>query len=125
MKSMIRNNKIFWSITFVVIIWGFISPFIDFFTIIQTFFLAIPFAIILFISILFVIIGLIREGLKFFKKPFVKYLLMIPIFILVQIISELSVREIQLFRINETVKELNEIKSQTNDYPYVFKKELD
>lgn len=117
-----RSNTIFWTITLVIIICGFISPFVDFFTVIQAFYLTIPFAIILVISILIVIIGLIRTGFKFLKKPFVKYFLIIPIFILSQILSMLVVREVQLIRINQSVKELNEIKSQTNDYPYIFEK---
>lgn len=117
-----RANQIFWSITLAIITLGFISPFIDRFTIIQVFFLTIPFAIIFLISILIVIIGLISKGFKFLRKPFVKYFLIIPIFIVSQIVSILIVREIQLFRINENAKELNEIKSQTNDYPFQFEK---
>lgn len=90
----------------IIIILGIITPFIDYAVIIQMFFLIIPFAIILFISIVNFIFNLIEYKKEVFKKKSTVLLSLLPIFLISQLISSFTVDRIQRFRSNIIIKKI-------------------
>ena len=97
-----------------VIILGLITPFIDSFVVIQMFYLLIPFGIILIFSLLIFVINLIKLHKKIFTKKSTFLALIIPIFLLSQVISTVSIDPIQRFR---SQKIINELEKKHSDYP--------
>ena len=89
---------------------GIITPFIDYFVIVEMFFLLIPFGIILFLSLIVLIINLIKYKKEILKQTSTKLILIIPLFLLTQITSGFLVYKLQSFRserINNLLEEKN------------------
>lgn len=86
-----------WKISYViVIILGFIFPFIDFLNILEMFYLLIPFGIIVIVSFSILIFSIFFKNLNS-KKSFL-FFLIIPAFIGMQLLSGFVVDKIQRLR---------------------------
>lgn len=107
-----RNKKI---VLFIIIIIGIIVPFIPSLTVIEMFFLLIPFTLIFIVTLIYLIISLINENVDTSKAFFVFSIL--PIFIITQILSGLTVDKIQRVRSNRIISELELIKSENGILP--------
>jgi hypothetical protein len=107
-----RNKKI---ILFSVFLFGLIVPFIPSLTVIEMFFLLIPFAIIFVVTLIYLIASLLNEKMNFYKALFAFSIL--PTFIVSQIISGFSVDKTQRFRSNQIIAELEKVKFETGILP--------
>ncbi|WP_088656332.1 hypothetical protein [Geofilum rhodophaeum] len=101
---MIKNWKKY--ILLVLVLFGLILPFIDYLTIIEMFFLLIPFAIIVGASFIYWIVSLFNHKLN--SKQSFYFFLIIPIFILTQLFSAFSVDRVQLIRSIKIIKAVEE-----------------
>lgn len=101
---MIKNNMKF--ILIALFLFGLILPFIDYLTIIEMFFLLIPFAIITGASFIYWIVSLFNQKLNS-KKAFY-FFLIVPLFVLTQLFSAFSVDRIQLMRSKRIIKAVEE-----------------
>ena len=94
-----------WKYVFIVLmVVGFILPFIDYLTIIEMFFLLIPFGIIVIASLIYLIVSLFIEKLDTRKSLY--FFLIIPVFALSQLFSGFSVDKIQRYRSTKIINEL-------------------
>lgn len=107
-----RNKKI---ALFIIILIGIIVPFIPSLTVIEMFFLLIPFAVIFVVTLIYLIISLINENIHTGKALFIFSIL--PIFIISQIVSGFTVDKIQRVRSNRIISELKQIKSENGILP--------
>lgn len=96
----IKNNKKYILLAF--LLFGFILPYIDFLTIIEMFFLLIPFAIITGASFIYWIVTLFNQKLNSSKSFY--FFSIIPLFVLTQLFSVFSVDRIQLMRSKKVIK---------------------
>jgi len=105
-----------WKYLFIlVIIIGLIVPFVDYFTIIEMFFLLIPFGIIVSVSFVYWIVSLFNAKMNSQKSFFI--FLIIPLFAFAQILSGFSADKIQLYRSNRIIADIEKIYITTNEYP--------
>ena len=107
-----RNKKIF---LISVLSFGLIVPFIPSLTVIEMFFLLIPFAIVFVVTLIYLIVSLLNKQMNSRKALFVFSIL--PTFILVQILAGFSVDKIQRFRSEKVITELEKIKNETGVLP--------
>ncbi len=107
-----RNKKI---ALLIIILIGIVVPFIPSLTVIEMFFLLIPFAIIFVVTLIYLIISLINENIDTGKALFIFSIL--PIFIISQIVSGFTVDKIQRVRSNRIISELEQIKSENGILP--------
>ncbi|MCL6293719.1 hypothetical protein [Jejuia spongiicola] len=110
-----RNKIVLLSI---VILLGFLFPFISYFVIIEMFFLLIPLGVLFVISAIYLVISLLKKSFNN-KKAFFVFSI-IPIFILSQIISVFTVDKIQKLRSERIISEIEKTKSQTGYFPEEF-----
>jgi hypothetical protein len=106
------NKKI---ILLIVLLFGIIVPFIPSVTVIEVFFLLIPFAIIFVVTFIYLIVCLLNEKMNSSKAIYAFSIL--PIFIASQLISGFSVDKIQRLRSNQIIAELEQIKLRTGVLP--------
>lgn len=97
-----------------VIILGIITPYIDYFVVIQTFFLLIPFIGILLFSLILFITNLFKNRKNVFTLKSTKIITIIPLFLLAQIISVFIIHKVQRFRSEQIIENL---KSNYKYYP--------
>ena len=107
-----RNNKI---VIFLIIIIGFVVPFIPSLTVIEMFFLLIPFAVIYLLTLIYLIISLLNKNLNTQNSLFLFSIL--PIFIISQLTSCFIVDKIQRLRSNYIITEIEKLKSETGILP--------
>ncbi len=98
----------------VIIILGIITPFVDYFVVIQMFYLLIPFGIILIFSLFVFIANLIKYKKHICKQNSTIIISLIPIFLLTQVISTFVVDKSQKIRCENIIKSLNQ---QSKNYP--------
>ncbi|MCW3161797.1 hypothetical protein [Chryseobacterium oryctis] len=102
-----KNKFQIWKLLFsLIIVFGFVTPFIDNFVTIQVFFLIIPFGIILIFSIIIFIVNLFKFKKEIFNQSSMKLILVIPIFLLCQIVSSFTVNKIQKIRCEKIITKL-------------------
>ncbi len=94
-----------------VISLGIITPFIDYFVVIQMFFLLIPFGIILMVFLILFIINLIIHKKEVFKVRLIRILIFLPIFLIMQITSVFMVDKIQRLRSEQIITKLKNNKN--------------
>ena len=102
-------------IIFSIILIGIIVPFVPYLTVIQMFFLLIPFAIFFVVTLIYLIISLLTKNANTQKALFV--FSMLPVFILSQLLSGFTVDKIQRLRSNRIISEIEKIKSETGNLP--------
>lgn len=107
-----RNKKIF---LISVLLFGLVVPFIPSLTVIEMFFLLIPFAIVFVVTLIYLIVSLLNKQMNSRKALFAFSIL--PTFILVQILAGFSVDKIQRFRSEKVITELEKIKNETGVLP--------
>lgn len=107
-----RNQKLALSI---IILIGVMVPFIQYFVIIEMFYLLIPFAIIFIATLIYLIFSLLNKDFSS-KKGFFIFSI-IPIFILSQLASGFIIDKLQRFRSNRIISEIENIKVETGLYP--------
>ncbi|WP_073153730.1 hypothetical protein [Mesonia phycicola] len=107
-----QNKKI---ALFIIILIGFIVPFIPALTIIEMFYLLIPFGIVFITTLIYLIVSLLNKNMDSRKALFVFSLL--PIFILAQILSGFTVDKVQRFRSENIISEVENLKTETGVYP--------
>ena len=107
-----RNKKI---ALLIIILIGIVVPFIPSLTVIEMFFLLIPFAVIFVVTLIYLIVSLINENIDNGKALFIFSIL--PIFIISQIVSGFTVDNIQRVRSNLIISELEQIKSEKGILP--------
>lgn len=107
-----KNKKI---TLLIIILLGIIIPFIPYLTVIQMFFLLIPFAIVFVISLIYLIVSVLNKNLNTQKALFVFSIL--PIFIISQILSGFTVDKVQRLRSNRIISEIKTLKSETGNLP--------
>lgn len=98
-----------------IIIIGIVFPFIDYLTIIEMFFLLIPFGIIVIASLIYWFVSIFNEKLN--SKNAFYFFLIVPVFILSQLFSGFMVDKIQLFRSDRIIAEIEKQHKTTNEYP--------
>lgn len=90
-------------------LFGLILPYIDYLTIIEMFFLLIPFAIITGASFIYWIVSLFNSKMNSRKSFY--FFLMVPLFVLTQLFSVFTVDRIQLMRSEKVIKSVeNKVK---------------
>lgn len=105
-----------WKILYaIVIILGIIFPFIDYLTVIEMFYLLIPFRIVVIVTIIFWIVSLFYKTMDS-KKSFLVFLV-IPVFILSQILSAFTVDKIQRLRSEKIIKVIEEKIKDNEEIP--------
>ena len=107
-----RYKKIF---LISVLLFGLVVPFIPSLTVIEMFFLLIPFAIVFVVTLIYLIVSLLNKQMNSRKALFAFSIL--PTFILVQILAGFSVDKIQRFRSEKVITELEKIKNETGVLP--------
>ena len=107
-----KNKKI---TILIITLLGIIIPFIPYLTIIEMFFLLIPFAIFFAVTLIYLIISLLNKNLNTQKALFVFSIL--PIFVLSQLLSGFTVDKIQRIRSNRIISEIEKLKSETGNLP--------
>ena len=113
LKEKLKNKSKLWALIFLTItVVGAVTPFIDYFVVIQMFYLLIPFGIILIFSALTFVINLIKFKKNVFKQNLTLYALIIPIFLTSQIISTFFIDKIQRFRSEKIISKLEENQSE-------------
>ena len=100
---------------FIIILIGIIVPFIPSLTVIEMFFLVIPFAIIFLVTLTYLIMSLLNKNLNIRKALFVFSIL--PTFIISQIASGFTVDKIQRLRSNRIITEIEKLRSETGILP--------
>lgn len=99
-----------------MIILGIIIPYIDYFVVIQMFFLLIPFAGILLCSFVLFILNFIKYKKAVFNLTSTKIITLLPLFLLMQTISTVIVDKVQKFRSEQIIFSLeNNKKSYPNE----------
>ena len=96
---MIKNWKY---VALALLLFGLILPYIDYLTIIEMFFLLIPFAIITGASFIYWIVSLFNSKMNSRKSFYI--FLIIPLFVLTQLFSVFTVDRIQLMRSKKVIK---------------------
>jgi hypothetical protein len=109
---MSRNKKIF---LISVLLFGLVVPFIPSLTVIEMFFLLIPFAIVFAVTLIYLIVSLLNKQMDFRKALFTFSIL--PTFILAQFLAGFSVDKIQRLRSNQIIADLEQIKNETGVLP--------
>ena len=99
----------------IIILIGLVVPFIPALTVIEMFFLLIPFAIIFIVTLIYLIVGLLNKKLNNRKAIFVFSIL--PIFIISQLVSGFVVDKIQRLRSSRIISEIEQIKTETGTFP--------
>ena len=113
LKEKLKNKSKLWSLIFLTItVVGAVTPFIDYFVVIQMFYLLIPFGIILIFSALTFVINLIKFKKNVFKQNLTLYALIIPTFLTSQIISTFFIDKIQRFRSEKIISKLEDNQSE-------------
>ena len=114
---MIKMRKYLkWKYLFTLVtIIGLIVPFVDYFTIIEMFFLLIPFGIIVVASFIYWIVSLFQSKLNSRKSLYL--FLIVPTFVLAQLLSGFMVDRIQLFRSNRIIADIEKHYTTTKEYP--------
>jgi hypothetical protein len=107
-----KNKKI---AILIVVLLGIIIPFFPYLTVIEMFFLIIPFAIFFAVTLIYLIISLLNKNLNTQKALFVFSIL--PIFVLSQLLSSFTVDKIQRIRSNRIITEIEKLKSETGNLP--------
>jgi len=110
-----RNQILFLIIVFLL---GLVVPFIPALTVIEMFFLLIPFAVVLFVTLIYFIVSLLNKAMDSRKAMFA--FLILPTFILAQLLAGFSVDKIQRFRSKRIIVELEQIKIKTGNFPEEF-----
>ena len=100
---------------FVTVIAGLIIPFVPALTIIEVFYLLIPFALAFIVSLVCLLFSLISTGVSTRKTLFIFSIL--PSFILSQIASGMIVNKIQRLRSEEVIKDVEKIYFETKGLP--------
>jgi predicted PurR-regulated permease PerM len=111
-NSMNRNKKI---ILISVLLFGLIAPFIPSLTVLEMFFLLIPFAIVFAVTLIYLIVSLLNKQINSRKALFAFSIL--PTFLLAQLLAVFSVDKIQRFRSNKIITDLEKIKNETGSFP--------
>ena len=108
-----------WMISYViVIILGFIFPFVDYLAIIEMFYLLIPFGIIVIVSIAIWIFSLFFKHMN--SKISFLFFLIIPVFIGIQFLSCFIVYKVQRFRSDRLIIIIDEKIKDTGNIPEYF-----
>lgn len=107
-----KNKKI---AILIVVLLGIIIPFFPYLTVIEMFFLLIPFAIFFAVTLIYLIISLLNKNLNTQKSLFVFSIL--PIFVSSQLLSSFTVDKIQRIRSNRIITEIEKLKSETGNLP--------
>jgi len=108
-KNILKDKSKIWKLIFsVIMILGFITPFIDYFVVIQMFYLLIPFGIIILFSIIIFIANLLKFKKNAFKQNLTLLTFLIPLFLLCQIFSTIVVDKIQRKRSEKIIVNLQE-----------------
>ncbi|MCD9014431.1 hypothetical protein [Parachryseolinea silvisoli] len=98
-----------------IFVLGLVFPFIDYLVVVETFFLLIPLAILLFASVALLIGYLFWDRTKL--KRSIYFILAVPIFIAAQFISTWTVDEVQRLRSEFIIKEIESITTQIGQIP--------
>ena len=109
---MSRNKKIFLSSVF---IFGLFVPHIPFLVVFEFFFLIIPFAIIILMSLIYLIVSSINKHMN--TKVALFLFLIIPTFILAQFLSSFCVDNFQRLKCDYIISEIEEIKNESGTFP--------
>lgn len=99
----------------IIVLLGIIIPFISYLTVIEMFFLLIPFAVFFVVTLICLIISLLNKNLNSKKALFIFSIL--PIFVLSQVLSGFTVDKIQRIRSNRIISEIEKLKSETGNLP--------
>jgi predicted small secreted protein len=98
-----------------IFVLGLVFPFIDYLVVVETFFLLIPLAILLFASVALLIGYLVWDRTKL--KRSIYFILAVPIFIAAQFISTRTVDKVQRRRSEFIIKEIESITAQIGQIP--------
>ncbi len=107
------NRKFF---LLLIIIVGFSVPFIPILTILEMFFLLIPFGIIMLGTLIYLLISVFNKNINKRKAIFVFSIL--PVFLLSQYLSGITVDKIQKYRSMQLINELKTFKNKNGKLPY-------
>ncbi|MCD1118956.1 hypothetical protein [Chryseobacterium turcicum] len=115
------KKNIFKYIFIVVLILGIITPYIDYFVVVQMFFLLIPFIGILAYSLILFIFNSIKYKKRVFKLTSTKIIILLPLFLFTQIISMFIVDKVQRFRSEQIIFTLkNNSKIHPKEMPTTY-----
>ena len=107
-----QNHKIF---LISALLFGLVVPFIPSLTVIEMFFLLIPFTIVFAVTLIYLIVSLLNKQMDSRKALFTFSIL--PTFILAQILAGFSVDKIQRYRSKKVITEIEKIKKETGVLP--------
>lgn len=107
-----------YTIYLILILFGFIVPFIDTLNIIEMFYFLIPFAIIIIISFVILIASFFTEKINTRKTLYLTGL--IPVFILSQLFSGFAVGKIQRLRSEKIIEKIEKSRTVKGEFPDNF-----
>ena len=106
------------TILLIIILIGFIVPFVPFLAIIEMFFLLIPFAVIFLATMIYLIASFFIKNVN--RSRAILIFSVLPIFIISQVASCFIVNQIQTYRSNQIVADIEQIKYTTGKYPEIY-----
>ncbi|MBK9763055.1 MAG: hypothetical protein IPO87_06765 [Flavobacteriales bacterium] len=107
-----RNKRILLTSIF---LFGLAVPFIPSLTVIEMFFLLIPFAVIFAVTLIYLILSLLNKQMNSRNAMFAFSI--VPTFVIAQLLASFSVDKVQRYRSNHIITELEHIKSATGELP--------
>lgn len=102
-------------ILFIVFTIGLIIPFIPALTVIEMFFLLIPFAIIFVATLIYLVVSIFSSTINSHNALYIFSIL--PVLLLSQLVSGFTVDKIQRARSELVIQNIQQIKSKTGNYP--------
>ena len=105
-----------------IIVLGIITPFIPFFTIIEVFYLLLPFTLIFIGSSIYLIASLGDKEVN--TKGAILKFLFLPIFILTQLLAVFVVDRIQRYKSEKLIAEVEYLKKESGKFPSKYSSPL-
>jgi len=105
-----------------IFLFGALVPFIPSLTVVELFFLLIPFALIFLVTLLYLVITLFNKNLNSRKALFIFSIL--PVFVVAQILSGFTIDKVQRFRSNRIIGDIEQIKNRTGKFPESYNPSL-
>lgn len=110
---MVRSKQI--TVLIIVFLLGLITPFIPAFTVIEMFFLLIPFGLTLIGTLIYLIVTLLNKKQNLRKAFFIFSIL--PTFILSQFLSGFTIDKAQRYRCKKLIDDIEKTKNESGEFP--------
>ncbi|MEJ8800478.1 hypothetical protein [Pontibacter sp. H249] len=105
-----------------IFLFGALVPFIPSMTVVELFFLLIPFVMVFLMTLLYLVITLFNKNLNSRKALFIFSVL--PVFIIAQFSSGFTIDKVQRFRSDGIIADIEQVKNRTGKFPESYRTSL-